>query len=438
MKNTGKNQIASHSYSVTEAATVLGVSIPTLKRMATEGRIESFRTPGGHLRVLSESIENVREHRQTQPWPVRDASPVLQNRRERVEELTLEAQEHRARRELARLQQEEEKEAEKQEAEAEAREQAAARREGELEIEREHLRRDRAKEIARRAAESELADFRRRWSDEAGTLLSAYEYNWLSPSQRNEILEILESEIEERDPDDEPRMATILTRRIKVLIDPPKRQREAQETRQRVMQYALMNLPYSATEAERVRVTAKVRDALRQLDDNSDECEMRVAAQEAMQSLCEAIERRLLDERLIKWALRELPWGSNERDEARLRRECVEILEEQPADVSEAEAKECLEPAITEARQEIKERQARKEREAQKANLIVQGVSEISHYLWRLKQDGDISPEEYLDSDLRADLEGAVREELESELTGEETAKEVKELVREMIDDELE
>ena len=84
----------------------------------------------------------MREHRQTQPRPVRDASPVLQNRRERLEELTLEAQEHRARRELARLRQEEQEEAEKQEAEAEAREQAAAQREAELEIERERLRHD--------------------------------------------------------------------------------------------------------------------------------------------------------------------------------------------------------------------------------------------------------------------------------------------------------
>jgi len=81
----------------------LGVSIPTLKRMAAEGRLESFRTPGGHLRILGESVDAVRDHPQTQPRPVRDASPVLQNRRERLEELTLEAQERRAKRELARF-----------------------------------------------------------------------------------------------------------------------------------------------------------------------------------------------------------------------------------------------------------------------------------------------------------------------------------------------
>lgn len=406
--------------------------------MAAEGRVESFRTPGGHLRVLAESIEAVRERRQTQPRPVRDASPVLQNRRERLEELTLEAQEHRARRDLEKLRREEQEEAERQEAEAEALEQAAAQRETELEIGRERLRRDRAKEIERRQAERELADFRCRWLDEANTALSALQYSWLSPSQRKEILEALEAEIEKRHLADDPRMATILVRSLESLVEPFRRQQQAQEKRHRVMQYALMNLPYSATEAERVRVTAMIRDALRRLDDDADECEMRVAAQGAMQPLCQAIEKRLLQERLIEWAVRELPWSSNERDEARLRRECAEILEELPADASEVEAKEALEPTISEMSQEIEQRQARRQREAQKANLVREGIAEVPYYLWRLKQDGEISTEEYWDSDLRAELEETVKEELESELSGEETRRDAEAMARQIIDEELE
>ena len=439
MKNTDKNHSGARSYSVSEAAPVLGVSIPTLKRMAAEGRLESFRTPGGHLRILAESVEAVRDHRQTQPRPVRDASPVLQNRRERLEELTLEAQEHRARRELARLQQEEQEEAERQEAEAEARDQAAAQREAELEIERERLRHDRAKEITRREAENELANFRRRWSEEAVTLLAVQEYSWLSSGHRNEILEMLEAEIEKRHPADESRMTTILKRSLESLAEPFQRQQQVQEKQQRVMEQALRDLPYSATEAEQVRVTATIRDTLRRLDDDTDKCEMRVAAQEAIQPLCVAIEKRLLDERLIEWAIRELPlWGRTERDEARLRRECAEILEELPIDASEAEAKDALEPTIGETCQEIEERWAQKQRDAQKANLIEEGVAEVSHYLWRLKQDGEISAEDYWDTDLRADLKDAVREELESELSGEETTKEVQEFARQTIDEELE
>ena len=113
MKNIGKNRSVSDSHSASEAAALLGVSIPTLKRMVAEGRLDAFRTPGGHFRITAESIEALREQRQTRPRPVRDASPVLQNRRERLEELTLEAQEHRARRELEKLRREEQEEAER-------------------------------------------------------------------------------------------------------------------------------------------------------------------------------------------------------------------------------------------------------------------------------------------------------------------------------------
>ena len=61
VKNTGKNRLQVESLSASEAAALLGVSIPTLKRMVAEGRLESFRTPGGHLRILAESVDTLRE-----------------------------------------------------------------------------------------------------------------------------------------------------------------------------------------------------------------------------------------------------------------------------------------------------------------------------------------------------------------------------------------
>src|SRR5271169_5201451 len=83
VKNTGKNRLHVESFTASEAAALLGVSIPTLKRMVAEGSLESFRTPGGHLRILAESVDTLREPKQERFRPVRDASPVLQNRRER-------------------------------------------------------------------------------------------------------------------------------------------------------------------------------------------------------------------------------------------------------------------------------------------------------------------------------------------------------------------
>lgn len=450
MKNNGKNHSNPESYSAGEAAGVLGVSIPTLKRMASDGQVESFRTPGGHLRILAESIEAVREHRQAQPRPVRDASPVLQNRRERLEELTLEAQELRARRELEKLRREEQEEAERREAEAQVREEEADQRRAELELERDHLEHEQAQAEARlerertlerqcREAERELAAFRCRCLDTATEALSRQECAWLSASQRKEVLDGLETEIEKRQPADEPRMGLILARTLEGLVEPFRAERKAQERRQSVTERALWNLACSATDAEKVRATAAIREALRQFDAAADEREMRVAAEEAVRPVKQATERRVLDARVLNWAIRELPWpGRSDRDEARLRRECAEILADLPIDVSEAEAKEALEPTVSEARQEIEARQARKQREQQKVSLIQEGVAEVLSYLWRLKHDEDISSDDYWSSEFRANLTESVKEGLERDLSGEETSQEVKELVHEIIDSELE
>lgn len=153
MTKAAKIRSGAESLSVSEAAAALGISTPTLKRMVAEDRLDSFRTPGGHLRITMESIKDMREQRHARPRPMREASPVLQNRRERLEELTLEAQEHRARRELEKLRREEQEEAETLEAEAQAREDEAAERQAELEVERERLELEKAQEEARQEHE---------------------------------------------------------------------------------------------------------------------------------------------------------------------------------------------------------------------------------------------------------------------------------------------
>jgi excisionase family DNA binding protein len=447
VKNIGKNQRSADSYGVSEAAALLGVSIPTLKRIVAEGRVESFRTPGGHLRILAESIEAVREER-PRVRPVRDASPVLQNRREHLEELTLEAQEHRARRELAKLEREEREEAAEREAEVQAREEETAQRQAELELERERLEhdkaqerrrleRERSQELERMEAEQELAEFRQRWYEAASTAMAAPKLGWLTPGQRKEVIEALEAEIERRQPADEPRLAAILARSLEAALGPFRAEHNAEERRQRLTEEALRALPYSATEAEKARASAAIREALKRFDAFADVYEMRIAAQEAAQPARQAAERRLLSDRLLRWAIYELPWNRTDQDEARVRRECTEILSELPPDATEPEAREALEPTVHEARRIIDERQARKERETRKRQLVEQGVAEVSSYLLTLKDEGEISSKDYWNSEFNDDLKGSVRRGLEAELSGEESGKEVRELTREIIHAEI-
>jgi excisionase family DNA binding protein len=448
VKNTSKNRSEAESRSVSEAAAVLGVSVPTVKRMVAEGRLEAYRTPGNHLRIQTESIESLRDGQRTRPRPVREASPVLQNRRERLEELTLEAQEHRARRELEKLSAEEQEEAHRREAAAEARGEEAAQRQAEIELERDRLEFEKAQEEARReeqqaqeeqrrAAERELATFRCRWREKAAEALTAYQYRWLSATQSKEILEGLEAEIERRQPLEESRMAVIIARSLEALVQPFRAARDAQERRQKLTTEALWRLPLSATEAERVKATAAIRDALARFDCSAEESEMRVAAQEAVLPFRQGIERRQLDAKLLDWAIHQLPWHRTDRDEARIRRECSEIFADLPLDVTEAEGKDAVEPTVREASEEIKQRQAEKERQTRKVNLIQQGVAEVSCYLLQLRRNQEIAAEDYLDSEFTADLAEAVRRVLEADLTGDETTSEVRKLCREIIDGEL-
>jgi len=340
---------------------LLGVSIPTLKRMVAEGRLDSFRTPGGHLRILGDSVSAVREQRPERVNPVRDPSPVLQNRRERLEELTLEAQEMRARRELATLQREERQEAEQRQAEEEAREQDAEALQAELEFEREQLEQASEQERARKDAARAIAAFRCHWLEEANQALSDPECGWLSAAQKKEIIDAVEAEIEKRKPRDSPRMVMILARTIAAVIERYHMEQRARKQRQSAIEDAICKLGLFATEQEKARATVAAREAIHQLDVDAGEGELRMLAEEAVQPIREAVERRLLRERLLKWAIQQLPWCRTDLEALRVRRECAEILDELPDDMSELEGKEALGPTVEEARRDIDQRGVRQQ-----------------------------------------------------------------------------
>jgi excisionase family DNA binding protein len=344
------------SYSASEAAALLGISIPTLKRMVAEGRLKSFRTPGGHLRISDDSVAAVRDRRPARLHSVRDLSPVLHNRRERLEELTLEAQEVRARRELVRLQREEQREAEQREAEEEAREQEANHREAEIELEREQLERASEQEQARKETVLAISAFRCRWLEEANRALAAQQCDWLSAGEKKDIMDAVEVEIGKRKPIDSPRMVTILSGTMAAIIERCHQERQAQKRREGVIEDALARLGFFATAQEKARATAAARRAIRHLDADVRESEMLTLAEEAVQPIRRGVERRLLKERLLNWAAQQLPWDKTELDSLRVRRECAEILAELPEDVSELEAKEAIVPTVEEWCEEIQGR----------------------------------------------------------------------------------
>ena len=67
---------------VAEAARLLGISVRTVKRMCDAGRLRSFRTTGGHLRVLRSDVEAFRQGSASPaPVPASSAFAVLWLRR---------------------------------------------------------------------------------------------------------------------------------------------------------------------------------------------------------------------------------------------------------------------------------------------------------------------------------------------------------------------
>jgi excisionase family DNA binding protein len=438
VKNIGTNRSEAKTYSASEAAAALGVSIPTLKRMVAEDRLESFRTPGGHLRILAESLETVREPRAERVRPASSASPVLQNRRERLEELTLEAQEVRARRQLTQLQREEDEDDERRQAEEEACEQEEAERQAEFDLEQERLEQQQAQERSRKEALRAMAAFRCRWLEEAARVLNAPQSYWLTAAQKKEIMGAVETEINKRQPVDEPRMVTILALTIAALTERYRAERQAQENRQSIIDRACWRLAAGATEQEKARTTVAVREAVRRLPANAGEAELSMSAQDALRPINQAIERRRQKERILGWAMAQLPfWAKTELDAARVQRECAEILADLPEDIAEIEAKEALEPTVRKARQGIEEREASKQRQARKAQQIEQGMAQVSSCIWELKTEGELTADEYYDSELREHLTTAVRRGLQAELSGDESTKEIRELVREIIESEI-
>lgn len=428
--------MSQESYSVSQTARLLGVSAPTVRRMAAEGELESFRTPGHHLRITRESLEAARSGNKER----RDSlgpSSVLRNRREHVEELSLEAQELRAKREIEKLHREQEE----QQAELEAQERQADREAEAAQLRLERVRIQQERERERHEAERRLQAFHTRWLREAEKFLQEFRFRldhpWLSHSQRRAILNACEVEIANRQMADELLMSAVIERTVNATIEPWEQMQRIVELQADAARVALWKLPSGATEQEKAQAASLIRQSLKKLPASAADFELRASAEEAIAPLCCAIERRKLVKEVTDLAVRELPWEATDADKNNLRRECIEALAELPADISEAEAREHAEELAQETSKEIEDREADRERERRKAQQVNRGVQEVFSYLLELKRDGKISSDELWDSTLRQQLEQAVQNELADELSGDEGSQEVEALARDIIDDGL-
>ena len=121
-----------------EAAQMLGVDPKTAKRMCTSGKLDYYKTDGGHWRVYVAGIEAIRRgDNGTQGSSNGNHFPSPnEQKRERIQELQLEVQMRKAKRAVQELEAEERAEAEQQEAARREQERKERRARQEIEAER--------------------------------------------------------------------------------------------------------------------------------------------------------------------------------------------------------------------------------------------------------------------------------------------------------------
>lgn len=68
---------SSETYSTIDAARILGVSVRTAQMWVEDGRLRAWKTPGGHRRILRESVEAMLQQRRAEAGEVADRFSVL-------------------------------------------------------------------------------------------------------------------------------------------------------------------------------------------------------------------------------------------------------------------------------------------------------------------------------------------------------------------------
>jgi hypothetical protein len=67
---------------LSEASRLAGVDVATMRRWADEGKVDTFRTPGGHRRFVQQSVESLVEARPRDPYPrerLSEAADLISN-----------------------------------------------------------------------------------------------------------------------------------------------------------------------------------------------------------------------------------------------------------------------------------------------------------------------------------------------------------------------
>jgi hypothetical protein len=342
------------------------------------------------MRILRADVNGLLRTVSAAPVP---ASSVLAARREGVESLTLELQGERVKRDLAKLR-EDNAEAERQRAAARRADTLANKRAlAELQLQATRDAERREQEQRQAEASRRQSEFERCWTRWTTERL----FKWLTFEQRQAVLRMVEETVRARGPQDEDVMQSILTYSIARLCAPWEFERQAQAKREELVEQTVRQLPWGATDVEKVRAATDARAVLSQIPLSVKDWEIRAAVSAAVEPVQKSIEQRRASE--------------------------------------EANAR-----AIRAAEEAEREKQRKKEhRHFHKSWRVSEGVFRVDSYLGELYRDGEITLDAYSDSEWRSELKKTVREELEAgsdDVSREDAERSAEEIIEEELDEE--
>lgn len=327
------------------AADLLGVDKRTILRMARDGKIRSFRTPGGQHRFRREEIERVAAGRESAPRP---AVSTVENKRDEVETLNLEMQARRAKRELARM--EAEDAAAERDAAAVRRSEELARKTALSEI---RLRRDRERherETARAQADAEHE--RQRWQTEIISRSLAGLPKDVPIETRAGVSEEVRRALAPFSPDDPQDVITTATTGATArALASWTRSKEIQQ----IVEDAEHTLPwdaraYAAPTDTQLAFRAAADAAIRALPPDAPLSKVRAAARENARKLADGFERRKREEQHRRSCASYADWARwcsvLEADRGAVRKAIITLLAELPVGCAESELRTATERAI--------------------------------------------------------------------------------------------
>jgi hypothetical protein len=106
-----------------------------------------------------------------------------------------------------------------------------------------------------------------------------------------------------------------------------------------------------------------------------------------------------------------------------------------PLDATDDELLSKVQDAIAPISHAIEEHEAREKREAAKQEFIRWASLTVDNYKRELRDQDEISRQDYSDQALWGEITEDVRDELSQELTGDESSEEVKELIHAVVDE---